>query len=234
MDVAPIVRVANLIGEAGRIRMLTELLDGGGHSASGLATAAGVSPQTASSHLAKLLEGGLIVSARKGRQRIFRLKDRDVAAAIEALGALAQPPRNQAVPEIRFARTCYDHLAGVLAIAVRDELLRSGAVREQAGGGFIVTPVGKRVLSEFDIDADALEKLRRGFANKCLDWTERHHHIGGAVGAALLDGFLRRKWLVRIRGTRALSVANAGDRGFEQVFNIRCARLRAQATLPSK
>ena len=234
MDVNPIVHIAHLIGEAGRIRMLTELLDGGEHSASRLATAADVSRQTASSHLAKLREAGLIVAERQGRQRLFRLRDRDVAAAIEALAALAQPSGKRAMPEIRFARTCFDHLAGVLAIAVRDELSRIGAVREQAGGGFTVTPAGKRVLSEFDIDADALEKLRRGFANKCLDWTERHHHIGGAVGAALLDGFLRRKWLARIRGARALSVTNAGERGFEQVFNIRCARLRAQAAQPSK
>ena len=115
MDVKSITRVAALIGEAGRIQMLTVLLDSGGHSASELAMAAAVSPQTASSHLAKLLTGGLVVSERSGRQRLFRLTNADVAAAIEALGALAQDDRLPPVPELRFARTCYDHLAGMLA-----------------------------------------------------------------------------------------------------------------------
>src|SRR3954469_16436604 len=122
MDVTSITRVAGLIGEAGRIQMLTALLDGNGHSASELAMAAAVSPQTASSHLSKLLSGGLIVCERSGRQRLFRLKSVDVAVAIEALGALAQKSGTSAISEIRFARTCYDHLAGVLAIALRSEL----------------------------------------------------------------------------------------------------------------
>src|SRR5215468_8834819 len=126
MNTTSITRIAGLMGEAGRIQMLTALLDGNGHSASELAMAAAVSPQAASSHLSKLLSGGLIVSERNGRQRLFRLKNRDVAVAIEALGALAHNPEHPAVPEIRFARTCYDHLAGILAIAVRDELLKRG------------------------------------------------------------------------------------------------------------
>jgi len=124
MNATSITRIAGLMGEAGRIQMLTALLDGNGHSASELAMAAAVSPQTASSHLSKLLSGGLIVSERNGRQRLFRLKNTDVAVAVEALGALAQHSGTSAMPEMRFARTCYDHLGGVLAIAVRNELLR--------------------------------------------------------------------------------------------------------------
>src|SRR5438309_11433390 len=118
MNATSITRIAGLMGEAGRIQMLTTLLDGNGHSASELAMAATVSPQTASSHLSKLLSGGLVVSERSGRQRLFRLKNTDVAMAIEALGALAKESGTLAIPEIRFARTCYDHLAGVLAVAV--------------------------------------------------------------------------------------------------------------------
>src|ERR1700691_3340103 len=107
MEATSITRVAGLIGEAGRIQMLTALLDGNGHSASELAMADAASPQTASSHLSKLLAGGLVVSERSGRQRLFRLKNADVAVAIEALGALAQERRSSAMPELRFARTCY-------------------------------------------------------------------------------------------------------------------------------
>ena len=172
MNAHSIVRIASLIGEAGRIRMLSILLDGDAHSASELATAADVSPQTASSHLSKLLSGGLIASERNGRQRLFRLKNRDVAAAIEALGALAHDPATPALPEIRFARTCYDHLAGVLAIAVRNEFLRQGALLRRADG-FHITAKGRSVLRTLDLDFDALSKLRRSFAHPCLDWTEQ-------------------------------------------------------------
>src|SRR5882672_5106401 len=132
MDADSITRIAGLIGEAGRIQMLTALLDGNDHSASELAMAAAVSPQTASSHLSKLLSGGLVVSERSGRQRLFRLKNADVAVAIEALGALAQHSESPPIPELRFARTCYDHLAGVLAIALRDELLKREVIRHRA------------------------------------------------------------------------------------------------------
>jgi len=230
MDATSISRIAGLIGEAGRIQMLAALLDGNGHSASELAMAAAVSPQTASSHLSKLLSGGLVVSERSGRQRLFRLKNTDVAVAIEALGALAQDSGTSAMPEMRFARTCYDHLAGVLAIALRNELLRRGALRLHENS-FTVTPKGKRFLRALDIDADSLCGLRRSFAHKCLDWTERHHHIGGAVGAALLSRFLEMKWLARMRDTRAVRLTHAGERGFEHVFGIRSTALRARPAI---
>lgn len=230
MNADSITHIAGLIGEAGRIRMLTALLDGNAHSASELAMAAAVSPQTASSHLSKMLSGGLVVSERHGRQRLFRLKNSDVAVAIEALGALAQHSGDLAMPEIRFARTCYDHLAGVLAIALRDELLRRGALRHQEDG-FAVTPKGNDLLHSLDIDVDSLRRLRRSFSYKCLDWTERHPHIGGALGSALLTRWIEMKWLARMRDTRAVRVTHAGERGFEQMFGIRCASLRTQSAM---
>jgi DNA-binding transcriptional ArsR family regulator len=230
MDADSITRIAGLVGEAGRIQMLTALLDGNGHSASELAMAAAVSPQTASSHLSKLLSGGLVVSERSGRQRLFRLKNADVAVAIEALGALAQHSESPAIPELRFARTCYDHLAGVLAIALRNELLRRGALRHQENS-FTVTPKGKHFLHTLEIDADSLRRLRRSFAHKCLDWTERHYHLGGAVGAALLSRFIEMKWLARMRDTRAVRLTHAGENGFEHVFGIRCTAPRARPAI---
>ena len=230
MDVEPLVQIANLIGEAGRIRMLSTLLDGKGHSASELALTADVSAQAASSHLSKLLSGGLVTSERQGRQRLFRLKNREVAVAIEALGALAYSPATPAVPQIRFARTCYDHLAGVLAIAVRNDLLSKGALRRR-NRAFVVTSEGMRLLHSLDIDVNALRGLRRSFAHGCLDWTERHHHIGGAVGAALLSCFLQRNWLAPVRGSRAVRVTHAGEIGFEKVFGIRSATLATRAVV---
>ena len=231
MNVKSITRIAGLIGEPGRIQMLTTMLDGNAHTASALAMAASVSPQAASSHLSKLLSGDLIVSEQKGRQRLFRLKSREVAVAIEALGAICEDSPTLAIPEIRFARSCYDHLAGVLAIAVRNELLKRGALRYRKDA-FLVTPAGKKFFIKLGIDADSLGSLRRSFAHKCLDWTERHHHIGGAVGAALLGHFLEMKWLARMSDTRAVRLTHAGERGFEHLFDIRCTALRAQ-TAPS-
>jgi DNA-binding transcriptional ArsR family regulator len=231
MSALSIVRIASLIGEAGRIQMLNALLDGDWHSASELAMAAAVSPQTASSHLSKLLAGGLVVSERSGRQRLFRVKNRDVAVAIEAIGALARSPGMSAIPDVRFARTCYDHLAGVLAIALRNELLKRGALRHTKNA-FTVTPAGQRLLHTLDIDADVLRELRRSFVHKCLDWTERQHHIGGAVGAALLSRFMEMKWLARVRATRAVRVTHAGEQAFEELFGIRCAALRAKTAIP--
>jgi DNA-binding transcriptional ArsR family regulator len=230
MDATSITRIAGLIGEAGRIQMLTVLLDGNGHSASELAMTAAVSPQTASSHLSKLLSGGLVVSERSGRQRLFRLKNADVAVAIEALGALAESHATSTMPEVRFARTCYDHLAGVLAIALRNELLRRDAFRHRKDG-FIVTPSGRRLLHTLEIDADLLGALRRSFAHKCLDWTERHHHIGGAVGAALLSRFIEMRWLVRMRDSRAVRLTHAGECGLDRVFSVRCTALRARPAM---
>ena len=233
MESTSIARVASLIGEAGRIQMLTSMLDGNGHSASELANAANVSPQTASSHLSKLLYGELVVCERNGRQRLFRLKNANVAAAIEALGAIAQSPENASMPGIRFARSCYDHLAGVLAIALRNELIRSGALRHSQEG-FALTSAGKQLLRMLDVDTDSLKNLRRSFATKCLDWTERHHHLGGAVGAALLSRFIERKWLARMRDTRALRLTQAGERGFEHVFGVHCAELQAASRVSTR
>lgn len=227
MPADSVAKISQLIGEPGRFRMLIALLNGNGCSASELAMAAGVSPQTASSHLTKLLSGGLVACEQSGRQRVFQLKSRDVAAAVEALGALAHGERESSVPEIRFARTCYDHLAGMLAIALRNELTQRGVLR-QGENGFEVTRQGQQRLKDLSIDVDSLRRMRRGFGNRCLDWTERHPHIGGALGAALLARLLELRWIARVRGTRAVRVTHAGERGLEEMFGIRCAKLRAK------
>jgi len=191
--------------------------------------AAAVSPQTASSHLAKLMDGGLIQSQRHGRQRHFWLKNTDVATAIESLGALAPPQAAAAMPELRFARTCYDHLAGVLSIGLRDELLRQDLLCKEHHGEFEVTERGEQFLRRFEIDTTGLRGLRRSFARTCLDWTERHHHIGGALGAALLSRYFEMRWIARIRNSRAVRITHEGEVQFERMFGVRCARLRSSA-----
>jgi DNA-binding transcriptional ArsR family regulator len=225
MDADSLTRVAALVGEAGRIRMLAALLDGNCHSASELALQAEVSPQAASSHLSKLLAGRLVVCERNGRQRLFRLRDSSVAHAVEAIGALAQTPVGSHLPALRFARSCYDHLAGVLAIALRNALLGSASLR-QGKNMLAITSKGKRLLRSLDVDVDSLRELRRSFAYPCLDLTERHYHIGGALGASLLAALLRRKWLARLRGSRALRLTHVGEHGIEKLFGIRPAALR--------
>jgi DNA-binding transcriptional ArsR family regulator len=225
-----IVRVAGLIGEPGRIRILATLLDGNSHSAGELATAADLSAQSASIHLAKLLSAGLIIREQRGRLHQYRLKSSDVARAIEALGALAPDAIAPAMSDIRFARTCYDHLAGVLAIALRNQLLERDSVRMQEDG-FVLTDRGETLLGGLGINAQMLYGRRRAFAHKCLDWTERHHHIGGALGAALLSKFFEMDWLARMRNTRAVRVTEEGERALEHRFGVRCAQVRNTAPL---
>jgi DNA-binding transcriptional ArsR family regulator len=228
MNANSLPHIAGLIGEAGRIQILTALLDGGRHPASELAVDAGLSPQTASSHLSKLLSAGLIACERDGRQRLFRLSNVDVAVAVEALGALSQQASaTTTVPELRFARTCYDHLAGMLGVAVRDALISRSLLRE-CENDFELTAPGERLIRKlFDVDLEELHGARRSFARKCLDWTERRHHVGGALGAALLHAFFRKKWLATLRNSRSVRLTHEGELAFERIFGIRCALLRA-------
>jgi DNA-binding transcriptional ArsR family regulator len=223
MKTTSIESIAGLIGEPGRIQMLMTLLDGQSHSAGELAIAANVSAQTTSAHLAKLMAGGLIAVQRKGRQRLFRFKSPEVAVAIEALGALVLKPAN-VLPELCLARSCYDHLAGALAIALRNQMTRQEFLFDNSRQ-FVLTRNGEHFLRKIGIDVAPLRKLRRAFACKCMDWTERNHHIGGALGAAMLSHFLEAKWLARIRGTRAVRITHEGQQAFERVFTIRCAGL---------
>jgi DNA-binding transcriptional ArsR family regulator len=228
MKTLSITHVANLFGDGARIQMLAALLDGNSHSASELALAAQVSPQTASSHLSKLTIGRLIITEPKGRQRFFRLRNPEVAAAVESVCALADTSLGAPVPALRFARTCYDHMGGVLAITLRDQLLRKGVLKQEANA-FILTHAGERFLHSLHIDVQSLRSQRRSFSRKCLDWTERHHHIGGAVGAALLSRWVGLKWVARMKDTRAIRVTLEGELGFERLLGIRCAEIRSRA-----
>jgi DNA-binding transcriptional ArsR family regulator len=221
---ADVAAVAGLLADPARARMLDTLLSGCALPAGELARHAGVTPQTASTHLRRLLQGGLLAVEAQGRHRYYRLAGPAVAEAIEALALIAPPlpvrslRQSQRAEALRFARTCYDHLAGVVGVALADSLLEAGALRSAAGRDYHVTPHGERLLGDIGVDVGELRRRRRAFARACLDWTERTPHLSGALGAALLERLLHFGWLARGRVPRGLVLTDAGRDGLAEAF----------------
>ena len=222
---------AALIGDSTRAAMLSALLDGKALPAGELAYASGVTAQTASAHLAKLVDGGLLESETEGRHRYYRLAGPHVAQALEVLAAIrpAGPvrakPQTARQKELRFARRCYDHLAGELGVAVTHQLLDRGLIVRDTDKSFNLTSAGVSWFQQIGIDVAALNPGRRGLARQCLDWTERTHHLGGPLGVALLEAFSELGWLRRSRETRAIQVTLKGQ------FELR-QRLGVEVHLP--
>lgn len=225
MTTPNITEVASLIGDPSRAAMLMNLLGGKALPASELARVAHVTPQTASSHLAKMLEGGLVVHESYGRHRYFRLASAEVGQALEALNAIAPPKPVRSLRDsdqskaLRFARTCYDHIAGEVGVALTDKILELGLLTE-AGRDFVVTDDGTKWFRDFGIDLNGIGRGRRHFARQCLDWSERRHHMAGALGAAVTSRLFELEWIKRIPGGRAIRVTGAGFQGFERELNI--------------
>lgn len=220
-----LAEVAALLGDPARAGMVTALWDGRTRPASELARLAGVTPATASSHLAKLVAGGLLRVEPRGRHRFYRLADERVAHALEALAGVLAPhaataTAERARPPLHQARLCYDHVAGTLGVRLSDALLERGVLvwRE---GAYALPAAGRRWLQRFGIALDELEHGRRPLLRACLDWTERREHVGGALGAALASQLLERDWLRRQRGVRTLLVTRAGRSGLARVLGIR-------------
>src|SRR5436190_22029796 len=190
---ADLVTVATLIGEPARAVMLWSLLDGQARPASELAFYANVSAQSASAHLAKLVEAGMLLAESRGRHRYFRIARPEVALAIEAMAALTPAAKQMSLmaprqlPDLKQARTCYDHLAGKIAVNLCQAMQKSGWLTVAGEKEFEVTRKGVVKFRELGIDTEALRGERRAFARQCLDWSERQPHLAGAVGAALLD-----------------------------------------------
>jgi len=221
-DLAPI---GALLGDPRRSAMLAELADGRALSAGELAARAGVTAQTASAHLARLVEGGLLTADRQGRHRFYRLASSRVASALETLAALAPPPapagrfERAVLGDLRFARTCYGHLAGRAGVAVRDRLLERGLIVPD-GMEHRVTAAGEGWFSDLGIDVAAAARARRSFARACLDWTERRPHLAGALGDALLAALVERAWIRRRSGERAVDLTEAGARGLAATLDL--------------
>ena len=208
-------RVAAMIGDPTRARMLAALLDGSLRTAGEIARGAGVTAQTASAHLAKLSDSGLVAVREQGRHRYFRLADGDVAHALEALAMVAEPKTDathahgswsrQAMQPLRHARTCYGHLAGELGVRLHDALVAHDVFTVEHGR-HVVDERGRRWLHDLGFDAEPVRAATRGHVYPCVDWSERRDHFAGPLAVALLDHFVEARWLTRVEGSRALAV----------------------------
>lgn len=229
MAIPNIVEVASLIGDGSRASMLMCLLGGKAWPASELARAAHITPQTASSHLAKMVEGGLLVHESYGRHRYYRLANAEVGQALEALNAIAPSKPVRSLREsdqskaLHFARTCYDHIAGEVGVTVTDRLLGLGVIREDERD-FVVTADGQNWFRDFGTDLDGIQRGRRHFARQCLDWSERRHHMAGALGAALTHRLFDLEWITRIPSGRAVRLTDKGYKGLEAELGLTLAR----------
>ena len=226
-DETGIPRIASLLADPARARILRTLIDGTMRPAGELAFAANISAQSASAHLAKLAGGGLLVSEAQGRHRYFRLANAQVADAIESLASLSvavgpraprSPLPSRSMP-IQFlkARTCYDHLAGEMAVQVCEAMLKARWLTPE-GRDFGVTRLGEKAFAALDVDLAAARRSRRVFARACVDLSQRRPHIGGALGAALLDLYVARGWILRARRSRVVSITPKGHENFRRLF----------------
>jgi DNA-binding transcriptional ArsR family regulator len=229
MNVEPVEgsvsRIAAAIGDRARARMLYSLADGHARTSTELAVIAGVGASTASAHLKRLEREHLLKVVVQGRHRYYSLQGPSVASVLEGLSVLAGGRRDKFVPNtpdrLRFARTCYDHMAGTLGVALHDRL-KALAWFSATGGDntYDLTPSGAKGFLALGIDLEAARKLRRRFASSCLDWSERRPHLGGALGAALLEAALKKKWVAQDLDSRALRITNAGRREMLARFGL--------------
>lgn len=220
-----ISRIAALIGDPARGNMMSALMGGCALTAGELAREAGVTPQTASSHLSKLAEGGLVTQRRQGRHAYYALAGEEVAELLESLAGLAA--RNGALrtrpgprePALRTARVCYDHLAGELGVAMLDSLTARGLVEDREGS-LSLSGEGASFMRAFGIETQGLAGGRRPLCKACLDWSVRRSHMGGALGKALLERIYARGWARRLDGTRVVAFSAPGLAAFRQAFPV--------------
>jgi DNA-binding transcriptional ArsR family regulator len=230
MVTGPIIaEIAALVGDPARATMMSALLDGRALTAGQLALAARVTPQTASSHLAKMTRAGLLTVVRQGRHRHFRLASTAVVSMIEGIVAVAleQRPRYRPLSRharaVHAARICYDHLAGRLSVDLTDALVAREYILLGDAAAEITT-TGARFFTEFGIELNRLGSSHRHACRLCLDWTERRPHIAGAIGAAITRRCFELGWMERMKGSHAVLVTPLGRRGFQETFGVDTAR----------
>ncbi len=212
-----IALLGSLIGDPARANILTALISGKALTATELASEAGVTVQTASSHLKKLQEAHLLRQRKQGRHRYFTLADDDVGSVLEAMMGLAARrgllrtrtgPRDEA---LRKARVCYNHLAGDLGVAMYDGMVKKGYLAER-DDTVILTLDGEEFASQFGIDLTILSKSRRPMCKSCLDWSSRRTHLAGSLGTAFLNEFYKLNWASRVNGSRVVKFTSRGER----------------------
>jgi DNA-binding transcriptional ArsR family regulator len=219
--------IAAAIGEPARARILYSLMDGRARTSTELAVVAEVSPSTASAHLNRLKAADLVRVLVQGKHRYYSLQGPDVAHLLEGLSIVAGAVREKFVPttpsRLCAARTCYDHMAGSVAVALHDRFKSLGWLATGSAGtdhAYELTPVGTRAMEALGIDLEATRRLRRRFACACLDWSERRPHVGGALGAALLKLALKQKWVTQDLDGRALAITSRGRREMQIRFGL--------------
>jgi len=215
------ISIAALIGEPARAKILWNLLDGRSYTASELAIAADISPTAASNHLSKLLEADLLKVDAQGRHRYFSFARPEVAYVVESLASLTNADAKSknivtAMPEIKYCRTCYDHLAGYAGVCVTEALEKKGVIKK-LGTAYDITGKGWKWLLQFDISENDILNKRRALTRQCLDWSERRPHLAGQVGALLLDKMLEKRWFKKVQFSRALIVTT---RGKSELYNL--------------
>jgi DNA-binding transcriptional ArsR family regulator len=217
MDAEPdLARIASTVGDPRRIQMLALLMEGRALTAKELALGAGIEPATATSHLKRLLDDGLLESAAQGRHKYFRFASEQVAQLVESLMRVAPRRKPTQIPKseeaIRSARFCYDHLAGSLGTGLLALMLRKGWLQNAKGDAKLleVTAKGEKALGRLGLDLQTTRQRRRLFACRCLDWSERQDHLGGALGAALAEHFKTVQWIERQKHSRVVRVTALG------------------------
>ena len=220
-----IAHIAALIGDPARANMLSVLMDGHALTASELAAEAGIGLPTASVHLGKLADGGLLEQRKQGRHKYFTLADADVAGLIEALmGVSASRGFNRIKPgpkdtAMREARVCYNHLAGRYGVEMFQSLLSRDFIKEE-DGDVILTAEGSDFASKFGVEVATLQKARAVLCRSCLDWSERRSHLAGSLGRAFLSEMENKGWMKRDLNSRALTITSSGKAGFAQAFPV--------------
>ncbi|MEK5104601.1 metalloregulator ArsR/SmtB family transcription factor [Cytobacillus sp. FSL M8-0252] len=214
-----------LLAEKSRATILAALMDGKFHTASELAYMATIKPQTASFHLAKLVENNLVISEKNGRFRYFRLANEEVANILEIFMSISPPPEVRSLKQssqlkrLENARTCYDHLAGRLSVNLTNIMQEEGYI-EKSNKRFIITTKGEHFFKELGIDLIALSRKRRSFCHACLDWSERTHHLGGALGNGLFERYIELGWLESRENSREIVITSEGKSGFKEFFGL--------------
>jgi len=219
------IKTATLIGDATRASILWNLLDGRVFTATELAIAVETSAQNISMHLGKLLDADLISVEKQGRHKYYRFSNKEVAYAVEAMANLIPKPeisakkKTENYPPIKYCRTCYDHLAGKIGVALADSLLEQKIIIEK-NNTFEITSEGEKWFSDFGVNIGDAKKQKRIFLKPCLDWSERRYHIAGSVGTLLLNKMLEQDWIRRTKDSRVIIITAKGEKEMLKSFKI--------------
>lgn len=227
MEGSRVATIGAALADPSRSEILAALASGRAHTAGELAQWAGLAASTTSAHLSRLVDAGLVAVEPSGRHRYFRIASDEVAELLERIDSLDlsetnAPRRPHPGSAMSFARTCYDHLAGELGVQLHTALVAKDLLTEEAGH-LLVTKAGRLGFAALDIDTTALSNARRPVTRQCLDWTQRRHHLGGALGAALLEQMLASKWLKRGRDERVISLTPIGGQALRDHFGLTVA-----------